>query len=698
MKGRDMRGEFLLEIGIEEIPASYIKPALKSLSETFSRFLENSLISHGPIETFATPRRLIMTITDVTSASDSRTIEKTGPSVTSAFDSSGAPTKAAEGFARSQGVAVNELLRITTPKGEAVGVVRKQPGRPTIDILSESIPELLEKIYFPKTMRWTDLDVRFVRPIHWIVAILDDSVVPFKFGNISSGSKSLGHRFLSPKSFQVKCFSDLRNALADQGIEIDFEKRSAIIRNQVKTMADMENLTPFEDEALLEEISFLVESPYPIMGTFSDDFLELPASILITCMKKHQRYFCLQDLGGRIINRFIAVNNTPVRDEDVSRKGHQRVLKARLEDARFYFKEDRKNPLFSRLDALKGVVFHSKLGTAFEKVERFTNIAMTLADLWAPEKKPAIERASLLCKCDLETGIVYEFPELQGIIGSYYARMDGESDEVSTAIREHYLPTRAGDDLPSGVVGALISVADRLDTICGCFSVGLIPSGAADPYALRRHALSITQILIHHQWKVDLPWLVDHSIGLVESKRSRPKGDIKSDIMEFIKTRFVNFHAGKGFSLDLVEAVVRADFTDVVEARLRLEALCEWEKRQDFESILIAFKRMMNILKDQNVEELSIELLKEPSELALSQTLESVEAGCKAAFEQGNYSFVLETMTELRDPIDAFFNSVMVMAEDPETRQNRLALLGRISKLFTRVADFSFIGSTAKAV
>jgi glycyl-tRNA synthetase beta chain len=276
--------------------------------------------------------------------------------------------------------------------------------------------------------------------------------------------------------------------------------------------------------------------------------------------------------------------------------------------------------------------------------------------------------------------------------------MDGESDEVATAIREHYLPTRAGDDLPSGAVGALLSVADRLDTICGCFGVGLIPSGAADPYALRRHALSIIQILISHQWKADLPWLVGHSVGLIGPKISRPRAEIESDILDFFKTRFVNFHSGKGFSLDLVEAVVRADFSDVVDARLRLEALSEWERRQDFESILVAFKRVMNILKGQKVEELISELLQDPSELVLNEALKSVESRCEAALGKGSYFEVLETMTELRDPIDTFFDSVLVMAEDPEIRQNRLALLKRISKLFTRVADFSFIGSTAKAL
>lgn len=691
-----MKGEFVLEVGIEEIPAGYIKPALKSLSENFSRFLENSSICHGVINTFATPRRLIMIASDVSLMSESRITEKTGPPVASAFDDSGSPTKAAEGFARSQGVSVSELVRMMTPKGEVIGVVREAPGRSTSDVLSSHMPQVLEKIYFPKAMRWMDLDVRFVRPIHWIVAILNGEVVPFTFGNIDSGQKSFGHRFTHPQNFEVRSFNDLRETLAGQGIEIDFQERSELIRNQVRTMAEKEQMTPFEDEALLEEVSFLVESPYPIMGTFSDDFLELPASILITCMKKHQRYFCLHDDKGRITNRFIAVNNTPVRDNEVSRRGHQRVLKARLEDARFYFREDRKKPLFSRLDALKGVVFHSKLGTAFEKVERFTAIAMALGEILAPEKKHAVERASLLSKCDLETGIVYEFPELQGIIGSYYARMDGESDEVATAIREHYLPTRSGDDLPNGVVGALLSISDRLDTICGCFSVGLIPTGATDPYALRRHALSIIQILIHHQWRIDLPWLIGQSVGLVKSKMSRPRDEVDSEILEFFKTRFINFHLGKGFSLDLIEAVVRAGFGDVVDARMRLEALGQWEKRQDFESILVGFKRVMNILKDQTAGEVIPDLLKVPSELALYETSQSVEARCVDPLKRGNYSSVLEIMTELREPIDNFFDSVMVMTEELEIRQNRLALLGKIARLFTRVADLSFVGSTAK--
>jgi glycyl-tRNA synthetase beta chain len=689
-----MKGEFLLEIGIEEIPAGYIKPALKSLNELLSRFLENSKIAHGPIETFATPRRLIVRISELADYSDSRTYEKTGPPLSSAYDDSGKPTKAAEGFARSQSIGVEDLITIQTPKGSVVGVRKTEQGKPTSELLSLALPELFEKIYFPKTMRWMDLEVRFVRPVHWIVAILNGKVTPFTFGNVSSGNQSFGHRFVHPQPFSVSSFDQLRQRLAEQGIEIDFEKRLDLIRDKVTQMAQNEGLKPFEDEALLDEVSFLVESPHPIEGSFSEEFLELPASILITCMKKHQRYFCLQDAQGRIRNRFIAINNTLVKDEEVSRRGHQRVLKARLEDARFYFREDRKQPLLGRLDSLKGVVFHSKLGTAFEKVERFSCLARKLAEIWAPEKISQIERTALLCKCDLETGIVYEFPELQGIIGSYYARLDGESDEVATAIREHYLPTRSGDDLPEGVLGAIVSISDRMDTICGCFSVGLIPSGAADPYALRRHALSVIQILIRHEWKLDLPWLIDQSVSLLESKRTRQRAEVESEILDFFKARFVNFHAGD-FGLDVVEAVVRADFHDIVDARRRLEALAEWRKKRDFDSILIGVKRVVNILKDQEPGALIPELLEEPSELTLYEKLCSVEEKCASSFEKRDYWSALETMTGLKDPIDTFFDSVLVMAEDPGIRRNRLALLRQISRLFGVIADFSFIGSTA---
>lgn len=692
------RSELLLEIGTEEIPAGFVIPALESLSDLVVKTLRSAGIGHGPVETFATPRRLILRIADVEPAQASREVEKTGPPLSSAYDEKGNPTKAAVGFARSQGIDVSELVVVKTPRGEQVAVRRIEEGRSTLEVLSEALPGLMEKISFPKTMRWMDLDVRFARPVHWIVALLDGLVIPFTFGNVQSGALTRGHRFTHPESFQITSFDHLKTELERRNVIIDSGARKQAIKEKAEELAAREGLHALEDSELLDEVTFLVESPHPIMGEFPEDFLELPASILVTCMKKHQRYFSVQDAEGRIKNWFIAVNNTPVKDTEVSVRGHQRVLKARLEDARFYFLEDRKEPLIDRLEALKGVVFHSKLGTAYEKVERFTALARKLSELLAPDRVSEVERAALLCKCDLETGIVHELPELQGIIGSYYARMDGELETVATAVREHYLPARAGDDLPEGIVGSLVSVADRMDTIVGCFSVGLIPTGAADPYALRRNALGIIQILINLDRPVDLGWLVREASALLASKRARPEGDVLADVMDFIQTRFVNFHTSKDFPLDVVEAAVRARFDDPVDARRRVEALHEWKLRDDFDAIVIGFKRVVNILKGApETLPMSEDLFETDEERHLFSSFKSVSDRAVPLIGRGQYARALEIIAELKSPIDTFFDTVMVMVDDETVRNNRLALLQQIATLFGRVADFSFIGSTAES-
>ncbi len=691
-----MKGEFLLEIGTEEIPAGFIVPAVESLAELFPKALAAARISHGTIKSFATPRRLILGVADVAAMQESVEIEKTGPPVSSAFDAQGNPTKAALGFARSQDVDVKELVVITTSRGEQVAVRKTEEGRPTVEVLGELLPGLFERITFPKTMRWMDLDARFARPVHWIVALYGGQVVPFEFAEIRSGDASRGHRFTHPEAFPVTSLADLQSSLESHGVIIDADRRKSEIENKIKALAAAEELTVFDDAELLHEITYIVESPFPVMGRFDSEFLELPASILITCMKKHQRYFSVQDSKGRITNRFIAVNNTPVKDTDVSVKGHQRVLKARLEDARFYFLEDRKIPLIDRLEALKGVVFHSKLGTAYEKVVRFSKLAKELAQRLAPEKLAEVERAALLCKCDLETGIVYEFPELQGIIGGYYAKMDREAEEVATAIREHYLPAHAGDRLPQGIVGSLVSIGDRIDTIAGCFSVGLIPTGAADPYALRRHALGVIQILINLGRPVDLGWLVHEAVAQLTDKRTRPEDEVEADVLEFIRTRFVYFHTSRDFPLDVVEAVVRARFDDAVDARKRVEALAGWKQRDDFDDIMIGFKRAVNILKDSKPAVVSRDLLVEEEEKNLHTAFQDVTRRSEPLIAQGDYAQALEIVAELKGPIDAFFDHVMVMVEDEKLRTNRLGLLQEIAGLFGRVADFSFIGSTAR--
>jgi len=691
-----MKGELLLEIGSEEIPAGFIPPALKAFSDLFTSALESARLGYGQVITYATPRRMILSITEVDFVQASREIEKTGPAVSAAFDAEGNPTKAAIGFARSQGVDVKDLVVISTPKGDQVGVRKTETGQPAVEVLAGIIPGLMEKIPFPKTMRWMDLDVRFARPVHWIVALLDGKVIPFTFGNVESGNLTRGHRFTHPQPFEVSSLKDLKESLQDRDVTIDPTERRELIAQRTADLAKSVGLKVFEDAELLDEVTHIVESPYPIMGEFASEFLELPASILITCMKKHQRYFSVQDAQGRITNRFIAVNNTPVKDPVVSVKGHERVLKARLEDARFYFREDRKIPLIERLQALEGVVFHSKLGTAHEKVERFTALAKKLAEQFAPDKMDDVERASLLCKCDLETGIVYEFPELQGIIGSYYAQMDGEKEEISTAIREHYLPAFAGDKLPQGIIGSLVSIADRMDTIAGCFSVGLIPTGAADPYALRRHALAIIQILMQLDRPLDLDWLVRLAVSLIGEKKVREEDQVIADVIEFIRTRFVNFHTSRNFPLDVVEAAARARFDDIVDARRRVEALNVWKQRADFDAIMIGFKRVVNILKDTEPTKFDPEVLEEDAEKALFEAFQDVSARSKPLIEEGNYAQALEIIAELKSPIDTLFDKVMVMVEDEKLRNNRLGMLRQIADFFAQIADFSFIGSTAQ--
>jgi glycyl-tRNA synthetase beta chain len=691
-----MKGEFLLEIGTEEIPAGFAVPAIESLRELFARAMETARVTHGRLETYGTPRRLILSAFDVAPMQTSREIEKTGPPKSSAFDENGNATKAAVGFAKSQGVEVSDLIVVQTSRGEQLAVRKVEEGIPTRSVLANLLPGLIERIPFPKTMRWMDQDVRYARPIHWMVALLDGEVVPFSFGNIQTGNQSRGHRFIAPSPFTVTSLESLRTTLEQQGVTIDATRRRSEIEDKIKALAEREGFKIFADPSLLDEVAFLVESPYPIMGRFPSDFLELPASILITCMKKHQRYFSVQDGNGRITNRFIAVNNTPVTDPAVSMKGHERVLKARLEDARFYFREDRKKPLFDHLEALRGVVFHSKLGTAYEKVTRFAYLSRKLAELLAEDKVREVERAALLCKCDLETGIVYEFPELQGIIGSYYARMDGEDEAVSTAVREHYLPAHAGDSLPNGIVGSLVSIADRMDTVAGCFSVGLIPTGAADPYGLRRHALGIIQIIIQLDKPLDLNWLIHEAVGQIGSKRTREEALVEAELRDFVRTRFVNFHTSKGFPLDVVEAVVRARFDDLVDARRRVEALDSWKRREDFDAIMIGFKRAVNILKDMPETEVAEGGFVEDAERVLFAKVTDVADRVAPLVRAGDYEKALEIIADLKQPIDLFFDKVMVMVEDEKLRANRLGLLRSIARLFEKIADFSFIGSTAE--
>jgi glycyl-tRNA synthetase beta chain len=471
-----MAKDFLLEIGTEEIPASYIQPALDAMATMLQKTLTDNRVVHGAIQTMATPRRLAWRIEGVAEKQEPQTVEITGPPKQAAFDEAGNPTQAALGFAQAQGVSPDELQVKQTGKGEYVVLTSHQPGISTGELLSGTLPDLIPNIPFPKSMRWGDLKVYFARPIHWIIALLGTEIVPFTYGNVTSGNTSYGHRFMSPGPFEVTEIDGYVEALRERFVIVDIQERRERIRQLVADCA-------------LDEVVQLAEYPTAVIGSFDQHFLELPQEVPITAMRFHQRYFAVVDEAGNLMPYFVTVNNTLTRDPQVVAHGNERVIRARLEDARFYYVEDQKVSLEDRVEELKEVVFHSKLGTSYEKLERFKTLAEYMADQIVPKQKATVSRAAYLCKADLVTGTVGEFPELQGVMGRAYARLASEEEAVAEAIYEHYLPTHAGGELPSGLAGALVSIADKIDTVVGCFGVGQIPTGTADPFALRRQSL-----------------------------------------------------------------------------------------------------------------------------------------------------------------------------------------------------------------
>ncbi len=556
--------ELFLEIGTEEIPAGFIPRAMAEMEAMITRELTTARLSYSTVQTMATPRRLALVVKDIPAVQPDAEITATGPSKKAAFDADGKPTKAAEGFARGQGVTVDQLQVVTTDKGEYLAVTKTETGRPTPELLSEILPALIASIPFKKSMRWGDLDVRFARPIHWIVALFDGIVVPFVFGNIESGSVSRGHRFMANTPFPVRNFSHYLDECERHFVIVDPERRKELIRRESHRVAAAAGGHLLPDEELLEQITYLVEYPSAVHGTFSREFLKVPKEVLITSMRSHQRYFSVVDGQGNLMPGFITINNTLTDDPGVVVKGNERVLRARLSDARFFFEEDQKVRLDERVEELKKVVYQQKLGTSFEKMERFRALAEELADRLNPAVKSQTSRAAWLCKADLVSGMVGEFPEVQGIMGREYALLEGEPRDVACAIAEHYLPIQAGGELPDSDIGAFVSIADKLDTICGCFSVGLIPTGAADPYALRRATIGIIAIILDKGYRLGLASLIDRSLDLLEAKLLRPKEQVATEVLEFFRGRFVNLLGGE-FAADAVEAAVAAEFDDLVD-------------------------------------------------------------------------------------------------------------------------------------
>jgi glycyl-tRNA synthetase beta chain len=683
-----MSKELFLEIGTEEIPAGFLPKAMADIEVLIRKELENARLSHGDIRTLATPRRMALCVTGLPALQPDAEITAMGPAKNIAYGADGKPSKAAEGFARGQGVAVDSLTLVTTDKGEYVAAIRKETGRPVHELLAEILPRLIGNIPFKKSMRWGDFDVRFARPIHWIVALFDGIVVPFSFGPIESGTISRGHRFMGNTTFPVKDFAHYLDECERHFVIPDPAVRKEIIRREIHRVAKAAGGHLLADEELLDEVTYLCEYPSAVHGTFSPDFLKVPKEVLITSMRSHQRYFSVVDESGRLLNAFITINNTLSDDPSVVVKGNERVLRARLSDARFFFEEDQKVKLEARVEDLKAVVYQQKLGTSYEKMERFRALSEQLSASLNPAVAAKVARAAFLCKADLVTGMVGEFPEVQGIMGREYALLQGEDAEVAGAIAEHYLPTQAGGDLPTTDCGAFVSIADKLDTICGCFGVGLIPTGSADPYALRRSALGIINIILDREYRLSLSALVDSALVLLAPKLTRPAAEVRGELLEFFRGRFVNLLADR-YPADAVEAAVAAGCDDLVDAVTRVGALAAFKSRPDFAELAVTFKRVGNIVKEGVDAKIELSLFEDPAENALATAVEYVNRSVAAAIGVRDYVTALTEIASLRGHVDLFFDKVMVMAEDERVRSNRLALLTAIARLFGGIADFA---------
>lgn len=671
---------FLLEIGTEEIPARFISRGLSLLHEGISRILGGSFIEYGEIHEYATPRRLTLLVEGVAERQKDRTVETMGPPRKVAFDDSGAPTKAAAGFARSLNIDISALRVVKTDRGEYVSATVEETGRRTIDVLGEALPKMLLSLQLPKSMRWGSGTMRFFRPIHWIVALYGEEVVPFELEGIKSSRVSFGHRFLSPAEISIPSPGTYVSELSANSVIVDQGERERIISDGLKEIEARCDCRVPDDRELLGIVANLVEYPTVVLGSFDKKFLSLPKDLLVTVMRTHQKYFSTDDGQGNILPYFIVISNTKSGNNETVRRGAERVLRARLEDARFYYDEDRTRPLADYVDELKHVTFQEKLGSLFQKTERVIELCAFIAEQAGIQKKDDVLRAAKLARADLVTGVVSEFPELQGYMGQIYATASGENSDVSAAIYEHYLPRFAGDKLPSSDTGAILSLADRIDSIASFFYLDLIPTGSEDPYALRRQAAGIVNILQDRDYPVSLDSMVNKALESLDVSDNKREALMKK-VLRFFHPRLEGIYLSQGHTIDIINAVLPSEGLILRDVHYRIEVLAALTKEAEFPELLAAAKRVYNILIKASPGEVNETLLSEHAEKNLLKTVTKV----KEKITESDYKSLLD----LKDPINTFFDDVLVMDRDPQIKENRLALLFTVKSLFDSLGDFS---------
>ncbi len=692
-----MERDYLLEIGCEELPAGFVGPALWFGGQQFEAMLKKARLSFRKVDIYGTPRRLAYVIRDLEERQTASEETVMGPPKSVGLDAAGKPTKAGLGFARSQGIDVSALSVFPTDRGDYLGFVRSDAGSPVRDILPKIVSDFLPAIPFRKSMRWADLDVRFARPVHWIVSLYGDEVLPLSFGDVAAGRTTFGHRFLAPGPIELSSTSGYSGRLSEARVLVDLEDRKGRIRAGIREASVRIGMKWVEDEPLVETVANLVEYPLVMVGRFEEKYLSLPREVLVTSMRNNQKYFVFEDGKGGLFPGFAFVSNMIVPDPSVVVAGNERVLRARLSDAEFYYGDDLKKPLFERTEALKKVLFQADMGTYWEKIGRMAEIAGFVASFGFPGKAADCRRAAFLSKADLTTGVVKEFPELQGVMGRHYALKTGESAEIAQSVFEHYLPKGQSDDLPSTDVGTATAIADKIDMVCGCFGVGLIPTGTADPYGLRRHTLGILTILESRGLRIPIAELVDRSLATLATKLTSPPAEVRKKVLEFVVARYLNLLVSQGAPADLVEAVLAPGLTNVVDLRAKLDALVAFRADAAFEPLAEVFKRAINITKAYTGPlAVSEALFEHDEERALHAAAADVSGRVVAAARDGRYGEAFREMAGLQPLVAAFFEKVLVMAKDESVRNNRLALLKGLSAVFASVADFSKVASSGQ--
>lgn len=685
-----MKNYLLFEIGVEELPSRFVNSTLEQIKNNLNKMLKENRITFNDIQTYGTPRRLTFIINEISERQENLEEEVKGPSKKIALDADGNFTKPALGFMKSKGLKEDDVCFKTVGKDEYIFGTIRQEGKQTSEVLKEILPEAVKAVTFPKAMRWGGKNIRFARPIRWILTLLNDSVLEIDLEGIKSSNITKGHRFLGEKEFSVNSLEDYLEKLEKNYVILDQNKRKDMIKNQCIEVANsLGGEVEFEDD-LLEEITHLVEYPTAFYGEFDPDYVKLPKEVVTTPMQQHQRYFPVVK-NGKLLPNFIAVRNGDKYKIDNVKAGNEKVLEARLADALFFYKEDTKKSLESYIEKLKSVVFQAKLGTVYEKTLRIEKLSLDILNmLGLSSESDDAKRAAKLSKADLVTGMVFEFTELQGIMGREYAKVSGENEAVSDAIFEHYLPRFSGDILPKTNIGIALSIADKIDSIVGFFAIGIQPTGSQDPYALRRQALGVLSILMDKKLEIDLGEVIDYALNNY-SNIEFDRQEVKAQIMEFFNERIKNLFRELGIRYDVIDAVISADISDISDMHARAIELNNWLEKDELVEMLTAFNRVSTLAQKAPSDEVKEELLKEEAEIKLNSEFKDTQTKVEDLLKDKKYSEALDAFASLRPVIDNMFDSVMVMDKDESIKNNRLGLLKKIYDTMLKICDLSKI-------